>query len=819
MLQDLRFALRLLVKDRTFTVTALLTLAVCLGANTAIFGVVRSVLLKPLPVPDGDRIMLVYNSYPNAGSAFGSAGVPDYFDRVRDAPAFAEQALYRARGVSFDAGASAERLSSVLGTPSFFRLVRAQPQLGRIFTDDEGEYGKNDAVILSDGFWRRQFASDPAIVGRIIRLDGTSYRVVGVMPRGFRFLWKDVDVWLPEAFSVKQKSDDARHSNNWDEIGRLKPGATLAQAQQQIDAINARNDERFPQMAPLLHDAGFHTVVVPLQDFVVREIRPVLYLLWGGVLFVLLLGCVNLANLVLVRSIGRTREFATRHAIGAGVARLVRQLLTETTLLAVAGGALGLLGGSWVLRTVGLWHLDEMPRGYEIQLDPIGAATMLSLAVLVGLLLGLVPVARVSRLNVNGALREESRSGTSGRGTHRVRNALATAQVAIAFLLLIGAGLLAASFRAVLRIDPGFQPSGVITASVNLPNATYGKSPTIVSFVDRALAALRRLPDVEAVGVTDTIPFGGDYSDNVILAEGYQMTKGESLISPYDLGVSDGYFETMRVPLVRGRFFNAADTAESTKVAVIDERLAAKFWPGRDPIGRRLYGPNDLKNPLAVTPKTQYITVVGVVREVPLTGLVSTDRRVGTYYLPLSQSPSRILVVAVRARGNAAAIVGDLRKTIAAIDPSVPLFGVHTMMERLDDSLVDRRLPMLLAMTFGAVSLFLAAIGIYGVLAYQVAQRRREIGIRLALGSSAREVFGLILGGGVKIVGVGLAIGFVGALGVGQLMRGVLYGVQPTDPVVLLAVAAILSAVALLATALPAGRAARVNPAMALNDH
>jgi predicted permease len=819
MLQDLRFALRLLAKDRTFTLTALLTLAVCLGANTAIFGVVRSVLLKPLPVPDGDRIMLVYNSYPNAGSAFGSAGVPDYFDRVRDAPAFAEQALYRERGVSFDAGTSAERLSSVRGTPSFFRLVRAQPQLGRIFTDDEGEYGKNDAVILSDGFWRRQFASDPAIVGRIIRLDGTSCRVVGVMPRGFRFLWKDVDVWLPEAFSVKQKSDDSRHNNSWDEIGRLKPGATLAQAQQQIDAINVRNDERFPQMAPLLHDAGFHTVVVPLQDYVVREIRPVLYLLWGGVLFVLLLGCVNLTNLVLVRSIGRTREFATRHAIGAGVARLVRQLLTETTLLAVAGGALGLIGGSWVLRTVGLWHLDEMPRGYEIQLDPIGAATMLSLAVLVGLLLGLVPVARVTRLNVNGALREESRSGTSGRGTHRVRNALATAQVAIAFLLLIGAGLLAASFRAVLRIDPGFQPSGVITASVNLPNATYGKSPAIVSFVDRALAGLRRLPDVEAVGVTDTIPFGGDYSDNVILAEGYQMTKGESLISPYDLGVSDGYFETMRVPLVRGRFFNSADTAESTKVAVIDERLAAKFWPGRDPIGRRLYGPSDLKNPLAVTANTKYITVVGIVREVPLTGLVSTERRVGTYYLPLTQSPSPILIVAVRARGNADAIVGDLRKTIAAIDPSVPLFGVRTMMERLDDSLVSRRLPMLLAMTFGAVSLFLAAIGIYGVLAYQVAQRRREIGIRLALGSSAREVFGLILGGGVKIVGVGLAMGFVGALGVGQLMRGVLYGVQPTDPVVLVAVAAILSAVALLATALPAGRAARVNPAIALNDH
>jgi predicted permease len=818
-LQDVRFAARLLLKDRSFAITALLTLAICIGANTAIFSIVRSVLLKPLPVPGADRIMLVYNSYPNAGSDRGGAGVPDYYDRVRDASAFQDQALYQRSGVTLGRLGGVQRIDGVRTTPSFFRVVEVRPELGRVFTEEDGEVGKETKAILSYGLWQRQYGGDRNIVGRDIQLGGVAYSIVGVMPRDFRFIWNSVDIWLPLAFTAEQKSDDRRHNNSWSQIGRLKPGATLQQAQAQIDAINVRNDERFPAFRKILHDAGFHTVVVPLQADLVREIRPVLYLLWGGVLFVLLIGCVNIANLVLVRSSGRRREMATRHAIGADLARLGRQLLTETTMLALMGGAIGLLVGWWALRAVTFLHLDELPRGHEIQLDPVSAAAILSLAVVVGLLIGAVPVARLARMNVNSALREEGRGGTSSRGTNLVRRSLATAQIAIAFVLLIGAGLLVVSFRSVLRIDPGFQPEGVITTAISLPRAAYKDDASVVGFTSRALEQIRALPGVEAAGVTDSIPFGDDYSDSVILAEGYHMQPGESLISPFEIDASDGYFEAMRIPLLRGRFFTASDTATSPKVAVIDERLAAKFWPGRDAVGRRLYKPDSAKDVLAVGPNTKYITVVGVVKEVQLTGLASNDRKVGAYYFPATQQPSHGMIVAVRTRGTPEALVESIRKTIAAIDPSLPLFDTHTMAERLDSSLVSRRVPMLLAAGFGIVALLLSAIGIYGVLAYGVAQRRREIGIRMALGSTARDVFGLVLGDGAKIIGVGLALGLAGSYVAGRAMKGLLYGVQPMDPRVLGVVAITLATVALLATMIPARRAAKVNPLVALNDN
>jgi predicted permease len=819
MLTDIRFAARLLVKDRGFTVTALLTLAVCIGANAAIFSIVRSVLLKPLPVPQADRIMLIYNSYPNAGSDRGGAGVPDFYDRINGASAFDEQALVQQSGVTLDGASGAERIDGVRTTPSFFRLVSARPQLGRVFTDADGNLGQEHKALLSYGLWQRQFGGDLHVVGRDLQIGGVPYSVVGVMPRDFTFVWNAVDIWLPLAFTDQQKSDDARHNNSFEEVGRLKPGATQQQAQAQIDAINAHNDERFPAFRKILHDAGFHTVVVPLQADLVREIRPVLYLLWGGVLLVLLIGCVNIANLVLVRSSGRTREMATRHAMGADLGRLSRQLLTETTLLAVMGGALGLAVGWWALRTVTWLHLDELPRGSEIQLDPVSAAVILSLAVVVGVLIGLMPVVRLARINVNSALREEGRGGTSSRSTNLARQLLATAQIALAFTLLIGAGLLLVSFRDVLRIDPGFEPSGVITTAINLPRAVYKEDADVVTFTNRALAQIRTLPGVEAAGVTDSIPFGDDFSDSVILAEGYQMKEGESLISPFEIDVSDGYFEAMRIKLAGGRLFTTSDTAVSPKVAVIDERLAAKFWPGRDPIGRRLYRPTSPKDLLAIGPDTKFITVVGVVKEVQLKGLASNDRKVGAYYFPVTQQPSHGLILAVRARGNAEALIGSIRRAVVAIDPGLPLFDTHTMTERLDLSLVSRRVPMLLAMSFGTVALLLSAIGIYGVLSYGVAQRRREIGIRMALGSTAREVFGLVLGDGVRIVGIGLTIGLGLAYISGRAMKGMLYGVQPMDPLVIGLVAITLATVALLATMIPARRAAKVNPLVALNDH
>ena len=820
LMSDLRFALRLLWKDKTFALTALLTLAITIGANTAIFSIVRSILLKPLPVPDSDRIVYIYNSYPNAGASRAEAAVPDYFDRLREVTVFDEQALYRRQDMTLGAktGAAAERIRAVRATPSFFRLVHAVPLHGQLFTEADGEEGHERKVVLSHDFWRSEFGGDPAAVGRDLRLNGVNYTIQGVLPPRFTFLWQRIDVWVPAAFTAREKSDDSRHSNNWQMVGRLKPGATVALAQQQVDAVNARNDERFPQFRQILKDAGFHSVAVLLQNDVVREIRPVLYLLWGGVLFVLLLGCVNIANLVMVRSSVRAREIATRTAIGASRSRLARQLFTETTLLSVLGGALGILFGWWGLRSITALRLEEIPRGYEIALDPVAVAVVFGLAIVVGLAIGLMPLARLFRLDVNVALREEGRGGTSGRGAAFARRALATAQVAIAFVLLIGAGLMFASFRQALGINPGFESSGVVTAAVSLPQANYKDDPALVTFWGRLLASLRAEPGVEAAGLTTIIPFGGDFSSSVILAEGYQMKPGESLISPMQNIVSDGYFETMKIQLVRGRYFKASDTATSPRVVIVDERLARKFWPDRDPIGRRMYLPENTKDVLAITPETKFLEVVGVVKEVQVLPPGAPFDPVGAYYFPYSQTPERAFVVSVRTSLDPEALTHTVRKTVMNIDPELPVFDVRTMAARFDEALISRRVPMLIAVAFGVVALFLSAIGIYGVLAYGVTQRRREIGIRMALGSTRGQVFGIVLGDGARIVGIGLVLGLAGAYFVGKAMEKQLFQVAPSDPWVISTVIVTLSAIALIAVAIPARRAARVNPTVTLNQ-
>ena len=817
-MSGLRHTIRLLLKDRSFTITALLTLALCIGANTAIFSVVRSVLLRPLPVADAGRLVLVYNSYPNAGAERAGAAVPDYLDRLRDVKALDVQSMFRRSGVTLGAEGGAERLTAVIATPSFYRMVQVAPVAGTLFAEQDAEEGAARRVLLGHAIWEQKYAADPAIVGREIRLNGNVHVVAGVLPKDFMFLWNDIDVWLPTAFTAREKSDEGRHNNNWQYVGRLGQGASLEQVSQQLDALQAANDERFPAFKQILKDAGYRTVAVNLQEDTVRELRPVLYLLWGGVLLVLLIGCVNIANLVMVRSSARNRELATRHAIGATMGRLGRQLLSETMLLAVVGGSLGVLLGWWALSAVPLLGLDEIPRGHEIRLDLVSVAVALGLTLVVGLLIGLVPVVRLTRMNINATLREEGRGGTVSRSTNLLRRGLATAQIALACVLLVGAGLLAASFQKVLGVDPGFTPEGVITASVSLPATRYAGDPELAAVVSRIVDAARSIAGVDQAGVTSTIPMGGDYSSSVIFAEGYVMKPGESLISPAQTVVSDGYFEAMQTTLVKGRFFTAGDTAASTKVAIVDGRLAAKFWPGQDPIGRRLYSPDSINDLTAITPKTQFYNVVGVVKEVQILGLATGIEPVGAYYFPYSQSPDRGPFIAMRTSVAPESVINTLRAKIAAIDPELPLYGVQTMVERMDESLIGRRVPMLLAMAFAGVALFLSAIGVYGVLSYQVAQRRREIGIRMALGSTAREVFALVLRDGLKIAAAGLAVGVIGTYFVSQAMKSQLYDVAPMDPLVLMAVALVLTTVSLVATVIPARRASRVNPLTALTD-
>ncbi|HTK29703.1 MAG TPA: ABC transporter permease [Vicinamibacterales bacterium] len=819
MWNDLRVGVRLLRKDLAFSVTAALTLALCIGANTALFSVVHNVLLRPLPVPESDRLAIMENLYPGAGAVDeGNAGVPDYFDRLKGTDVFEEQALFNGANVSVNENGTPTQIRIENVTPSFFRLVRVAPTAGRVFAEEDGQVGNDKKIVLSYALWQTAFGGDPGAIGRDLRLDGQPYTVVGIMPRGFAFINPRILAWRPLAFTPQMRSDDQRHNNNYSDVGRLKPGATVQRAQQEVDAINAANLDRFPQYKELLINAGFHTRVMGLQENLVRHVRPTLYLMWGGALFVLLIGGVNVANLVLVRTRVRLKELATRLALGAGRLQIARQLITESVLLAVVSAAAGLLVGYGVLQALAAINIDQLPRGSEIRLDGVVVAYTAAVALAIGVVLGLIPVFGVLPANLTTVLREEGRSGTSGRGARTLRRALVVAQVAFAFVLLVGAGLLFASFRQVVGIDPGFRPDHVMTASIALPRSRYKDDAALRNFSGEALRRLRALPGVTAAGATDTIPFGGRNSDSVILAEGYQMKPGESVISPQAVDVTPGYFEAMGVTLVKGRFFTDADGAGAPMVAVIDEKLAKHFWPDQDPIGRRLYKPEDINNLLAITPKTVFITVVGVIKEMKLHGLVENAQVVGAYFFPMDQDTSRLMTFVLKTPAEPTVLAAPFRSAIAAIDRELPVFDTQTMEERTEKSLVNRRSPMLLSLSFGAVALFLSAIGIYGVLAYLVTQRRKEIGIRLALGSSGGAVFGLVVREGLALVGIGFVLGAAGAFGLRRSLESQLFGVSATDPRVLAATTIVLAIVAVLACAIPARRAMGIAPVVALTD-
>ena len=822
-MNDFRVGIRLLWKDKAFTLTAALTLSLCIGANTALFSVVHNVLLRPLPVPESDRIVLMGNAYPGAGADAGAgtnSSVPDYYDRLAQMDVYEEQAFFNGANQSIDQNGMPSRIRVTRVTPSFFRLLRVAPALGRTLVEDDGRVGNDRQVVLSYALWQSQFGGDPGAIGKTLRMDGTPFTVVGVMPKGFYFLNPDVMLWRPLAFTDEQKSDQQRHNNSYQNIARLKPGATIARAQQQVDAINARNLDRFPQLKPLLLNAGFHTVVIPLQESLVRDIKATLYLMWGGALFVLLIGCVNVANLVLVRSRGRLRELATRLALGARRLQVARQLVTESVILTMLSAAAGLLVGYAALQLLGTLNIQELPRGREIRLDVVVAAYTVGAAAVIGLVLGLIPVAAVLPASLTAVLREEGRSGTSGRGAQALRRTLVVAQVAFAFVLLIGAGLMFASFRQVLAVDPGFTADGVLTASITLPRARYTNDQAFVAFTRDALRRLRELPGVTAVGATDTIPFGSNHSDSVIFAEGYQMKPGESVISPSAVDVTPGYFEAIHATLERGRFFDDRDGTTSPKVVIVDDTLAKRFWPGEDPIGRRMYKPTDVTRGdlTAITEKTVFITVVGVVRDLKLRDLTEGSKSVGAYYFPMDQDPSSGLTFAIKTPADPLALTSAVRGALNGLDRELPVFDTQTLDARVEKSLISRRSPMMLSLSFGAVALFLSAIGIYGVLAYLVTQRTKEIGIRIALGSSARAIFELVLREGLLLVGSGFALGLVGALALRQSLQSQLFGISASDPTVVAAVTAILAAVAIVACLLPARRATRIDPIVALTE-
>ena len=819
-LRDLQSSLRLLIRDRGFTATTILTLAVCFGANAAIFTVVNSVLLRPLPVPGANRIVAMGDVYPTiTPDDILSNTAPSYDDRRNAITALEEQAMFAYWFDTIAIDGVPEEIRGMRATPSLFRLLRVQPALGRTFTDAEGQIGSERKIILSHGLWQRLYGGDPSAVGRDLRLGwtGQRYTIVGVMPRGFSFFEQGDDghapvageafkFWIPLALSRAQLSDDARTRYGFFQIGRLRPGATIDQVQAQIDALNAATFARFPELG--LAELGMYTAVTPLQDALTRSVRDTLYLLWGGAAFVLLIGTLNVANLSLARASVRVRELATRLALGAGRLRVARLLVLEGLLLAGTGGLASVAVAYWILQTLAASGMPQLPNAASVQIDWAAGAFIAAASAAVGVLIGLVPAARLGRLHLNHALAEGSRLGTGGRATRVFRRGLVVAQVALSVVLLIGAGLLLTSFRNLLAVDAGFEADRVTTATIFPPPSRYADQAATVALSDRLLESVRGLPGVQAAGITSNIAMSGRATPSTVIPAGRAPGPGDALVLPSVVSVTPGYFEAMGTALVRGRYFDETDRASTPAVAIVDERLARRLWPGEDPIGKGLHRGDSGR-----------YTVVGVVRDVRFDSLAGRGDSAGAAYFPHTQAPpvGRLRWIAVKTAAGSFDVIPGLRSALMTIDPDLPLSDIQTMTERISSSVVPQKLAMGLAGMFGVVALFLSAVGIYGVLTYIVARRTREIGIRMALGSTARGVFRLVFGEGLTLVAGGLLLGLIGAVLVGRVVEGQVFGVTPTDPLVLGVVALTTGIVALLACVSPAWRAAHVDPVNTLS--
>src|SRR5579872_2537471 len=809
MLQDFRFGLKLLFKDKAFTITALLTLALCVGANTAIFTVLNAVVLNPLPYPEPDRLVTLYNIYPGVGVDRGANGVPDYLDRKLLTDVFDSVALMGNEGYDMGQQGSPVRITGEYVTPSYFKVLRSYPMIGRAFTEEDAVIGKDKSVILSYGLWKDTFGKDPNILGKDVRLSGVPYKIIGVMPETFEVTQHDVRIWAPFAFTPEQTSDDARHSNSWDMIARLKPGITLDYARQRIDILNRRNIERFPKYKDLLIQAHFSTVVTGTKDELVRGIRPTLYLLQAAVGFVLLIGCVNVANLMLVRSNIRMKEMAIRFSLGAARTRLARQMLTESITLAAAGGLLGILTGFAGVRLLSFLGLSGLPRGETIQIDLGVLLFSGAVAILTGLVFGSVPVYHLFRRDLNAIFRQTERSGTAQKAALWTRSALVVCQVSLAFVLLIGSGLLTLSFARLLSVSPGFHSENVISARFALPDVRYKEDAPARNFIGNLVSSVRSIPGVADASVTTLLPFGNSNNASSMMFEGHTLAPGENPPVPGWNTVDSGYLKTMGIPLLQGRDFTEGDTADTQRVVMIDQFLARRYFPKGDAVGGKI------RRGIEVDPKDPPFTIVGVVGSVKTTDLAEKNP-VGQVYFDYKQSTPRAMYLVARTINDNRQLTAEIRRQIQRLDPELPLFDVKTLPERVSASVLDRRAAMVICLVFAGLALVLSAIGIYGVLAYTVTQRMREFGIRMALGAEGRTVIGMVIGQGMKLAAAGLVIGLAGAFFLTRLMTSMLFDVKPSDPLVYVLVGGALAIVALVASLIPSLRAVRVRPAMAL---
>jgi len=797
-LWDLRYSCRALLRNPGFAAVSVLALALGIGANSAIFTVVNSVLLQPLPFNHSDQLVRVRERNLKAGFPQFSLSPGNYLDFRDHNHTFSGIAAFGGQGLNLSGGAEPERLRGASVTVDFFDVLGRKPSLGRTFSGEEGQLGQHHVAILSYGLWQRRFAGSPAALGQTLKLNEELYTVIGVMPADFQFPERS-DIWTPLTMNLQNWQQRGGHYLGG--IGRLKPGSSLAAAQADLNAIAALADQQFPAS-----NSGWDTTLKSLQESVVGEIRPAMLTLTAAVGFVLLIACVNVANLLLSRSTARRQEIGIRSSLGAGRGRLIRQLLTESLLLAALGAVLG-LALAWVGTRL-LVNLDPniLPRASEIALDARALGFTAAIAVLTGILFGLAPAVHMAKTDLHSALREGSRGNALGFRRNRLRSVLVVGEVALALVLLSGAGLLMRSFYRLQSMDPGFDPHGMLTFRTNLPSAKYKGDEPQAAFYRRALERIRALPGVSAAGAAQIFPLAGD--DYILSFE--QIGKppvpvGNEPSAAYYVA-TPGYFAALRIPIKSGRDFTAHDDAGAPPVAIISESMAHQFYPKENPLGQRIQMGNRSK-------PAEIVGIVGDVRDQEM-----ESKGLPAVYEPAAQIPFNGMYFGVRTEGDPAALISGVRAAIRELDPELPIDAIGTVDSLVANSLSQRRFSMLLMAVFAGLALVLAMVGIYGVISYSVAQATREIGIRVALGARRADVLRMVFGYAGILMSAGLAIGVSAAVGAGRLLQSQLFEVRPADPTTYAVVAFALLATGLLACAVPAVRAMRVDPLVALRD-
>jgi putative ABC transport system permease protein len=805
--RDIRYGLRSMLKKPGFTAVVVIALALGIGANTAIFSVVYAVLLRGLPYPDPDRLVMVQEDLPRLNFYYGTVSGAE-FEYYRDHnEVFSKAAGFTTVALNLTGAGEPRRIRAARVSASLFPLLGIEPLRGRTFSAEEDARGRDAVAVLSQKLWRGQFGSDPDIVGRTIRLDERACTVIGVMPSRFEFppssssFSESVDLWVPLALTDREKQGWA-DSFDFGVIGRLKPGVSLEQAAANISAVADQFQKEHPDV--YAGDVQVSAGIISLEEKIVRNVRPFLLILLGAVGLVLLIACANVANLLLARAAGREKEIAIRLAIGAGSWRLIRQLLTESTLLGLLGGGVGLLLAGWVTDIIVRFGPTDIPRLGDVRVDPLVLGFTLLISVATGILFGLAPAIQSTRVNLNEVLKEGGGRSTRGREGSRMRNILVVFETASALVLLIGAALLIVSFIRVLRVPPGFDPNGVVAARTTLSLPRYPKPEQSKALHRRILERLAALPGVSDVAVTTSLPMTGEWTIGYYV-EGWDPT---SVGTASGALVSDGYFKTMGISLVGGRNFNDDDRVTTMPVVLINEAMARKTWPGQDAIGKRIKWGG--------WPGADWLAVVGIVADVKVSSLeVETTPAIymSIFQIPRTRSNAIYLT---RTDRDPAELISSVRSEIRSVDEDLPVYSIKTMTQIVSESLSQRRFSTLLLTLFSVAALLLAVIGLYGVMSYSVGQRTHEIGIRVALGARPRDVIALVVGQGMAIAGIGLAVGLAASFILMRLLEGLLFGVSATDIPTFIAITVLLGAASLVANYVPARRATAVDPINAL---